>query len=130
LKICKECLNNLDENKSYRKNIRKIYPERSILSDSKASDNKKSRQNDLDIEFVKALISLPCSYCGETKLRMTADRVDNSIGHLKSNVVPACIRCNYTRRDMPHEAWLFLVEGMRKAREAGLFNNWTGSIWK
>jgi hypothetical protein len=61
---------------------------------------------------------------------MTLDRVDNSIGHIKSNVVPACTRCNYTRRDMPYEAWLLIAKSMRKAREAGMFDNWTGSIWK
>ena len=101
-----------------------------ILSDSRKSDKKKNRQNDLDLEFIKVQIRNPCSYCGETKLRMTLDRVNNSIGHIKSNVVAACVRCNYTRRDMPHKAWLFLVDGMRKAREVGAFDNWTGSIWK
>lgn len=114
----------------YYKNYRKNHPEKYILFDSKKSDKRKNRQNDLDIEFITDLISQPCFYCGESKLKITLDRKDSSIGHLKSNVVPACIRCNYTKRDMPYEAWLFLIEGMRKAREMGVFGNWTGSVWK
>jgi hypothetical protein len=58
---------------------------------------------------------------------MTIDRIDNEIGHTLSNVVPACIRCNYVRRDMPHEAWLCLVEGMREAVFRGLFGSWTAA---
>lgn len=126
----KQDSNRLQKRNNYSQQYRAANPAISFLRDSKSSDKKKSRQNDLDINIVKDLLSKPCSYCGETKLRITLDRIDNSIGHLKSNVVPACIRCNYTRRDMPYEAWLYLTESMRKAREAGAFDNWTGSIWK
>lgn len=55
---------------------------------------------------------------------MSMDRVDNSIGHTKSNVVPACIRCNYMRKDMPMEAWKFLVPYIKQAKENGLFGDW------
>jgi hypothetical protein len=57
---------------------------------------------------------------------MTLDRIDNDKGHTEDNVVPACIRCNYTRRSMPYEAWLVVAKGMREARERGLFGEWTG----
>jgi len=57
---------------------------------------------------------------------MTLDRINNSKGHLMNNVVPACRRCNTTRGDMPYKAWLFLVDGMRKARLANAFGNWNG----
>lgn len=121
---------NYDKINSYFRRCRTTHPERFILQDSRKSDRLKGRENDLDVEFIKDMISRPCSYCGETKIRITLDRKDNSIGHLKSNVVPACIRCNYTKRDMPYEAWLLLTDGMRKARETGVFDNWTGSVWK
>ena len=97
-----------------------------ILYDSRKSDKKERRENDLDQEFIRKAIKDGCSYCGETDLRMTLDRVDNSLGHLRSNVVAACIRCNYTRKDMPYEAWLLLTPGIRRARETGLFGGWTG----
>jgi hypothetical protein len=57
---------------------------------------------------------------------MTLDRIDNKRGHSRANVVPACIRCNYARRDMPYAAWLCLAPGLRVALEQGLFGEWTG----
>jgi hypothetical protein len=115
---------------AYQKKYRASNPAWAILRDSKQSDKRKNLSNDLDLEYVKLSISKPCAYCGETTLRMTLDRIDNSIGHLKSNVIQACIRCNYTRGNMPYKAWLYLVGGMRQARESGEFGTWTGSIWK
>ena len=97
-----------------------------ILCDSRDSDKKKGLENDLTKEFIQAEISNGCFYCGETSLRMTLDRKDNAKGHTKDNVVPACIRCNYTRKDMPFEAWIVLSDGMRQARIKGLFGSWTG----
>lgn len=97
-----------------------------IYTDSKSSDRKKGLKNDLNQEFIKKLIDHPCSYCGETSLRMTLDRIDNSIGHIRTNVVAACIRCNYVRRDMPYEAWLCIAPAMTEARKKGLFKNWSG----
>lgn len=58
---------------------------------------------------------------------MTMDRIDNSLGHLMSNVLPACIRCNYLRRDVPFEAWMVIVPSVKKAVEEGLFGTWTGA---
>lgn len=47
-----------------------------------------------------------CTYCGLSDELMGCDRVDNSKGHLQSNVVPACRTCNcfrsnkFTREEM------------------------------
>lgn len=101
---------------------------RFILHDSRRSDRKKGFDNDLDHLFINELISAGCHYCGETGLKMTLDRVDNGQGHLKENVLPACIRCNYIRRDMPIKAWFVVAESIRKAREDGLFGKWTAEI--
>jgi len=78
--------------------------------------------------FIAEQVAKGCLYCGESEIRMTLDRICNEKGHTQDNVMPACIRCNYTRRDMPHEAWLVVAKGMREAREAGLFNGWTGRV--
>lgn len=97
-----------------------------ILQDSRRSDRKRGTENDLTKEFIAALIADGCRYCGETDLRMTLDRVDNERGHTKDNVVPACIRCNYVRGNMPHKAWVEVSKGMTAAREKGLFGEWQG----
>lgn len=101
-----------------------------LLKGSKDSDNRLGRVNDFSEEFVESLISQPCCYCGDITLKMTLDRIDNSIGHLQSNVVPACIRCNYLRRDMPYIAWYHLLPAIRSARENGLFGDWLSKAFR
>ena len=98
-----------------------------IYKDSRKGDKKLGRDNDLDRVWIQTAIEGGCSYCGETELRMTLDRIDNTLGHVKTNVVPACIRCNYLRRDAPFEAWSYLLTGLREAREQGAFGSWDGS---
>lgn len=100
-----------------------------IAKDSKSSDKKHGREFNLTIERIRELIENTCQYCGENKLQMTLDRIDNSIGHIESNVVPACIRCNLIRRHIPYEAWLCMLPGIREAREKGLFEGWVIKTW-
>ena len=110
--------------RTYRADLSKA--DRFIYADSRQSDERAGRENNLTREFIRQCISSGCSYCGETALRITLDRKDNSIGHLTSNVVPACARCNFTRGNMPYEAWVLVAPGMRAAREAGTFGTWAG----
>ena len=97
---------------------------RFILMDYVRDDRKRGLENELDLEFVKEQIAKGCSYCGETEIRMSLDRIDNTRGHTRDNVVPACHRCNYVRLNMPYEAWLGIAPAMRKAREKGAFGDW------
>jgi hypothetical protein len=97
-----------------------------IFADSRKTDRLKGFDNNMTVDFIRDLINRDCIYCGETKLRMTLDRIDNTKGYVVGNVNPSCIRCNYTRGSMPYAAWLHLVPGMRSAREAGVFEAWTG----
>ena len=99
-----------------------------IYADTRNNDRRKGRDNDLTIECVEVLIKDGCTYCGDTEIRMTLDRIDNERGHTQDNVVGACIRCNLTRGAMPHEAWKVLAPGMREARERGLFGAWTRAL--
>src|SRR6266545_1867868 len=99
-----------------------------ILEDARRDDRKRGRENDLWIAFVRAVISKPCAYCGETVLRKTLDRIDNALGHTRENVTVACERCNNVRRDMPYAAWLVVANGMREARETGAFEGWRGAF--
>lgn len=97
-----------------------------ILQDSRSCDKKKGHENDLTKEYIEAEIAKGCTYCGEERIRITLDRIDNSLGHLENNVLPACIRCNYVRGNMPYEAWLVVASGMERARKQGLFGSWEG----
>jgi hypothetical protein len=106
------------------------FVDRWIYIDARSSDRKSGRENDLTREFIRESIKLGCRYCGDVSSRMTLDRIDNDIGHLQSNVVPACFRCNLTRRDMPYAAWLLVAKGMREARETGLFGTWPGNNFR
>ena len=122
----------------WKRNKRRISKERKegknldryIFEDSRGSDRKKGYKNDLTREFITKQIVKGCSYCGETELRMTLDRINNNRGHTEDNVVPACIRCNYIRRDMPYEAWIVVARAMKRARKQNLFGNWTGRARK
>lgn len=101
-----------------------------IWQDTRRTDRKHGRENDLTKEFIAEQIAKGCTYCGETEIRMTLDRIDNDRGHTMDNVVPACIRCNYVRGNMPHEAWAVVASGMRRARSLGLFVDWIGRARK
>lgn len=107
--------------------IRRANPKhraRYIVTDCRRSDKKRGRSNDMTIAFVQMLIRQGCTYCGRDDLMMTLDRIDNSVGHITSNVVASCVRCNYIRRDMPYEAWLVITGGIKKASDQGLFGDW------
>jgi len=142
-RACKQCrcaaarANPQKRSKSYkiraleRQHHKRFDPARRayfIVRDTRASDHKTHRANDLTLAFVKASLIDGCSYCGATNLKMTLDRIDNAVGHIQTNVRAACVRCNYMRRDMPFIAWMSLVPAIRSAHEAGLFGTWTCDI--
>lgn len=103
-----------------------INVEKWIYEDSRREDVKAGRENDLTLEYIAKSIQHGCLYCGENAIRMTLDRIDNQIGHTVVNTVPACIRCNYMRRNMPYRAWLVICPAVRLARELGAFEDWQG----
>lgn len=71
-------------------------------------DKKKGLENDLNPVWLKENItSKPCYYCGTTTRPIGADRIDNSKGHEKDNVVPCCKICNKVRNN------IFTVEEMK-----------------
>jgi hypothetical protein len=122
--ICKKCVGEKLGEREKRHRAAGLKLDRWICKDAKLTDKRKGLENDIDREFVALMISRPCSYCGGSTIRMTLDRIDNARGHTKDNVVPACIRCNYIRRDMPYAAWLLFAPTLRIIREAGLFGDW------
>ena len=43
----------------------------------------------------------PCTYCGKAVETIGLDRVDNSLGYVKDNVVSCCALCNFMKRHLP-----------------------------
>jgi len=108
-----------------------------ILSACKNFDKRHGFVCDLELEFIKQTIATGCSYCSDIAGQMTLDRIDNAKGHLKTNVVSCCFRCNYIRRNMPHTAWLLVSAAVKQAHLQGLFQGWMtrkdwggGNRWK
>lgn len=101
-----------------------------VVKDCRIRDSSFGATNDLDEDFVSALIENGCAYCGASHqdFQIGLDRIDNSKVHMASNVVPCCTDCNLTRGNMPHTAWLLLAAGMKKARSEGLLIGWSARI--
>lgn len=67
---------------------------------------------DITIDWmIENILTKPCHYCGDTN-RIGCDRIDNSKGHTKDNVVPCCIECNTARNNY------FSYEEMRRLGKA------------
>ena len=110
------------ERSSKRQKIdRESDPAKYKLSTYKSFDKKRGINSDIDYEFVLNAIDSPCFYCGlKDKQNVGLDRIENSIGHMKSNVVPCCSLCNMTRGDrFTHEDFKeFIAPSIAKFREA------------
>lgn len=79
-----------------------------MIASYRCTDKKKGFECDLDIEFViNEIFSKSCSYCDSSE-KVGCDRIENTKGHTKNNVIPACYECNYLRSD------LFTVEEMKE----------------
>lgn len=79
-----------------------------MMASYRCSDRKKKLECDLDIEFViNEIFSKNCTYCDGSEI-IGCDRIDNTKGHTKDNVIPACYECNHLRWD------LFSVEEMKE----------------
>lgn len=67
---------------------------------------------DMTSEEIRLLIEMPCHYCGTETLNRGLDRIDNTLGHVRGNVLPACAACNIARNA------IFTVEEMRTIGDA------------
>jgi len=87
---------------------------------------------DITIEEFKKIVLSNCVYCGSEPsnyhLRTRGfgsfryngiDRVDNSRGYIKGNVVPCCKRCNYMKHSMDRNDFLSHVEKIAKHIRSG-----------
>lgn len=85
-----------------------------MLSQYRLKDKKKGLVCDIDNKWLYDTISNgKCFYCGDTK-RLGLDRIDNTKGHTKDNVVVCCYECNVARADnFTHEEMLILGNAIR-----------------
>lgn len=69
-----------------------------MLSAYQRMDRKRGFVCDIDQAFMLTIFSQPCIYCGCSE-QIGCDRIDNSLGHTRDNIVPACADCNIMRGD-------------------------------
>lgn len=73
--------------------------------------------------ILKHIVNGKCAYCGcDDWVHLGTDRLDNSSGHTKVNVVCCCEGCNNRRNNTNLEDWI------RKSRKWGNLSFW-GEIW-
>lgn len=69
-----------------------------MISSYKNKDLKRGRSFDIDRKFLLEITKKECVYCG-SKHKIGVDRINNNIGHIKTNCIPCCERCNTTRNN-------------------------------
>jgi hypothetical protein len=70
-----------------------------MCSSYRIKDIKSRREYDLDPKwFIDNILYKECVYCGTTN-NIGCDRIDNNIGHIKTNVLPCCYICNTVRNN-------------------------------
>lgn len=116
--VCKECHNQATVARRRRR------PNGSTFGRYRSNAAAKGLEFLLSREVFDTLIKEDCRYCGCSDLIMTLDRMDNGVGYTVDNVVPACIRCNLLKADMPREAWDALVPQIKRVYESGKFRDW------
>lgn len=137
--VCKKCKNkkqiasiknNPERLKKYKEYHKKYHKENNHIGKVKSyrtSDRKNKRESITLEEFKEMLAKTPkCFYCGHSDPPdLGLDRLDNTLGHLKENVVICCEKCNHILTDLPLPAKLCLKEGLRKIEKDNLLLNWT-----
>ena len=110
MKARKYSRNNRQKCRNAKKLSDQRYPIRRAVERCKFNDKKKNRFFNLDTVYVSHILDLQeynCFHCSNA-LEMTngglynpnkfsIDRVDNSFGHIKGNIVASCLLCNLKR---------------------------------
>ena len=65
---------------------------------------------EITLEDFTEIVSKPCEYCGEEKERRGIDRKDNTLGYTKENSASACKICNYMKKTMTVQDFLYHVK--------------------
>ena len=83
----------------------------------KLRDKQKGLVSDISTEFMLEFCKQPCFYCGDTN-NIGLDRIDNTKGHTKDNVVPCCYTCNTARmNNFTHEEMIILGKTIKRIKK-------------
>lgn len=121
--VCKECRK--IENKEYKSKPHVIQQSKDYYQNNKESFRlrmnkhyhtlngqyhqykKRAKINKFEFDLIeedcKIFYETLCDYCGGPIKGIGIDRVDPSIGYIKSNIVPCCSKCNYMKNTMTKE---------------------------
>lgn len=92
-----------------------------LVSQYRKIDARKGRICDLTQQDLIEIAKKPCTYCKTEIGRRGCDRIDNKLGHTKSNTVPCCYECNSARMDnFTHEEMRHIGEAIARVREKRL----------
>lgn len=87
-----------------------------MLGAYKLRDKKKNLTCDIELKWLRDFVAGGCHYCGD-KHRVGLDRIDNTKGHTKDNVVASCYDCNCARNNnFTYEEMLLIGETIRKIK--------------
>lgn len=107
---------NKEEIAEYHKQYYSTQNGRSIMLDNayKQEDKKYGRENNIAAQYiVDNIFTNKCIYCGESDWeKLGCDRIDNSIGHIESNVVCCCTKCNKERGTKSFEEFYLMKRGL------------------
>lgn len=97
----------------------KDNPARNAWNQYRQRANRKSLAWELSADLFEELLITSCHYCGSEPDPINGvDRIDNEHGYTPSNVVTACARCNYAKRDMSVAEFLAWAEQITNFRRA------------
>lgn len=85
--------------------------------DYKSVDKKKGRVSDLTVDYINHALNSGCHYCGFKPSGL--DRIDQNLGHIIGNCVPACFDCNTARNNnFSYEEMIEIGKTIRKLKIA------------
>lgn len=115
----KRCANVIMDINDYTEEQRQKDKVSRMLSQYRLADKKKGLSFDIDKQWLFDNIKNgQCHYCGDTK-RLGLDRIDNSKGHTKDNVVLCCYECNIARgNNFTYEEMLILGKTIKMIKSA------------
>jgi hypothetical protein len=87
------------------------------------SDKVRFKCNTISRDSYKGYIKQECHYC-ERQNCGGVDRMDSSIGHVDSNCVPCCEKCNFILGDLSYSVKINLKCGLKKSYEEGDLKEW------
>lgn len=73
---------------------------------------------ELPEELFRALIHLPCAYCGDKPAVLNGiDRLNSSLGYSPSNVLPCCKTCNMAKGQLSPDQFVLLAKKISNFHE-------------